>query len=66
MARSYASWLQWWKNTLNTDDYMKYCSTQENDFMGVIFHFYNSDDEDEDDEESSVLKEKKARQLVEE
>ena len=27
-ARSYASWLTWWKNTINSDDYMKYLSTQ--------------------------------------
>ena len=28
MARSYASWLAWWKNTINSDDYMKYLSAQ--------------------------------------
>ncbi len=28
MARSYASWLMWWRNTINSDDYMKYLSTQ--------------------------------------
>ena len=28
LARSYASWLFWWKNTLNGDDYNKYLSTQ--------------------------------------
>jgi len=28
MARSYASWLAWWKNSINSDDYMKYLSTQ--------------------------------------
>ena len=27
-SRSYASWLNWWKNTVNSDDYMKYISTQ--------------------------------------
>ena len=24
---------------------------QESDYMGVIFHFYNSDDEDDDDDD---------------
>ena len=28
MARSYTSWLSWWKNTVNSDDYMKYASAQ--------------------------------------
>lgn len=54
MARSYASWLAWWKNTLNTDDYMKYISTQESDYMGVLFHLYNSEDEDEDEMQSKL------------
>lgn len=26
-SRTYASWLQWWKSTLTSDDYMKYLST---------------------------------------
>ena len=66
MASTYASRLQWWKNKLNTDDYMKYVSTQETDFMGVVFHFYNSEDEDDDDDENSSQKEKKSKQLIEE
>lgn len=28
MSRSYASWLAWWKGTINSDDYMKYLATQ--------------------------------------
>ena len=28
MSRTYASWLQWWKSTVTSDDYMKYLSTQ--------------------------------------
>ena len=28
MSRSYASWLTWWKGTVNSDDYMKYLATQ--------------------------------------
>lgn len=27
-ARSYASWLAWWKNTVSSEDYIKYLSTQ--------------------------------------
>ncbi|XP_069138066.1 coiled-coil domain-containing protein 87-like isoform X5 [Argopecten irradians] len=54
MARTYASWLQWWKSTVTSDDYMKYLSTTENDYLGATFHFFDSDDEDEEDEESAA------------
>ncbi|XP_013389901.1 coiled-coil domain-containing protein 87 isoform X2 [Lingula anatina] len=63
MSRSYASWLQWWKSTINTDDYMKYLSTQESDYMGVICHFYNSDDEGDEDE-TARLKSKEAKEAA--
>ena len=69
MARSYASWLQWWKNTINSDDYIKYLSTQESDYMGVVFHFYNSDDEDDEDDsggKNTNRTSKKAQKLSEE
>ncbi|XP_061173923.1 coiled-coil domain-containing protein 87-like isoform X4 [Saccostrea echinata] len=51
MSRTYASWLQWWRSTITSDDYMKYLSTTESDYMGVVFHFYDSEDEDEEEEE---------------
>ncbi|XP_052280455.1 coiled-coil domain-containing protein 87-like isoform X2 [Dreissena polymorpha] len=51
VARTYASWLQWWKSTITSDDYLKYLSTQETDYMGAVFHFYDSGDEDEDEED---------------
>lgn len=50
MARTYASWLQWWKSTITSDDYMKYLSTQETDYMAAVFHFYDSEEEEEEDE----------------
>ncbi|XP_041374229.1 coiled-coil domain-containing protein 87-like [Gigantopelta aegis] len=52
MARNYSSWLHWWKSTVNIDDYMKYLSTQETDFLAVLFHFYDSDDDEDEDEGS--------------
>ncbi|XP_053405914.1 uncharacterized protein LOC123566374 isoform X2 [Mercenaria mercenaria] len=51
MARTYASWLLWWKSTITSDDYMKYLSTQETDYMAAVFHFYDSGEEDEDEDE---------------
>ncbi|ESP00590.1 hypothetical protein LOTGIDRAFT_157869 [Lottia gigantea] len=44
-----SSWLTWWKNTVTSDDYMKYLSTQETDYLGALYHFYDSDDEDDVD-----------------
>ncbi|XP_066447484.1 coiled-coil domain-containing protein 87 [Eleutherodactylus coqui] len=42
------SWLVWWKSIVNTDDYMTYISTQDLDYLKVIYHLYNSDSEDEE------------------
>ncbi|XP_069138063.1 coiled-coil domain-containing protein 87-like isoform X2 [Argopecten irradians] len=36
MARTYASWLQWWKSTVTSDDYMKYLSTTGKLVPGVL------------------------------
>lgn len=63
LSKSFGSWLTWWKSTVNSDDYMKYLSTQETDYLGVIFHFYNSDDEEENTEK---VKMEKDRMLVNE
>ncbi|KAI0237485.1 Coiled-coil domain-containing protein 87 [Lamellibrachia satsuma] len=49
MARSYTCWQNWWKNIMNSDDYMKYASAQDSDYLGVVFHFYDSADEDDHD-----------------
>ncbi|XP_012942801.1 coiled-coil domain-containing protein 87 isoform X2 [Aplysia californica] len=51
MSRTYASWLQWWKSTVSSDDYMKYLSTLESDYMGAVFHFYDSGEESESEDE---------------
>ncbi|KAK2157092.1 hypothetical protein LSH36_199g05026 [Paralvinella palmiformis] len=67
MARSYASWLAWWKNSINSDDYMKYLSTQESDYMGAIFHFYNSEDEDdEEDDDINTSRSRTSKKLTKE
>ena len=53
-SRAYNSWLAWWKNTLNTDDYMKFLATQETDFLSHVFHLYDSDLEDDEEEEEET------------
>lgn len=50
-SKSYNSWLAWWRSTITTDDFLKYLSTQENDFMSLLFHLYDSDNEDDDEED---------------
>ncbi|MBN3301643.1 CCD87 protein, partial [Amia calva] len=50
-----ASWLQWWKATLNFNEYLKYISSQDSEHLGVIFHLYNSDDSDEEDKQRKAL-----------
>ncbi|KAI8480882.1 Coiled-coil domain-containing protein 87 [Branchiostoma belcheri] len=66
-SRAYASWLAWWKSTINTDDYLKYLSTQESDFMGVVFHFYDSEDseDEEETEQGKRLTSKRQQQALE-
>nr|XP_020020318.1 coiled-coil domain-containing protein 87 [Castor canadensis] len=37
------SWLTWWKNTVSVDDYFNYLSSQETDYLHVIFHMYEEE-----------------------
>ncbi|XP_070208925.1 coiled-coil domain-containing protein 87-like isoform X4 [Littorina saxatilis] len=64
MSRNYASWLQWWKSTVTSDDYMKYLSTLETDYMGVVFHFYDSEEGDSDDEDVGVMRGRVSRRTM--
>ncbi|PIK61283.1 putative coiled-coil domain-containing protein, partial [Apostichopus japonicus] len=71
-ARSYASWLAVEENTVSSEDYIKYLSTQESDYLGVVFHFYDHegstsiDDKSETDEErlAQMAKEKERLQKL--
>lgn len=69
LSNSVQSWLTWWKNTVNSDDYMKFLSTQDTDYLGVLFQFYNSDDAENEEriqtEKRRILEnEKKVKALV--
>ncbi|KAL8616651.1 hypothetical protein ACOMHN_031633 [Nucella lapillus] len=64
MSRTYASWLQWWKSTVTSDDYMKYLSTLETDYMGVVFHFYDSEEGESDDEDSGHARGRVSRRTM--
>lgn len=49
--KSYNSWLAWWRSTITTDDFLKFLSTQENDYMSLLFHLYDSDHEADSEED---------------
>ncbi|XP_072038414.1 coiled-coil domain-containing protein 87-like [Amphiura filiformis] len=48
-ARSYQSWLNWWKSTVSSEDYTKYLFTQESDYLNAVFHMYNAENEEGDE-----------------
>ncbi|XP_040826735.1 coiled-coil domain-containing protein 87 [Ochotona curzoniae] len=37
------AWADWWKNALSVDDYFKYLSSRETDFLHVLFHLYEEE-----------------------
>ncbi|XP_073208134.1 coiled-coil domain-containing protein 87 [Lepidochelys kempii] len=39
------TWYQWWKSALNVDEYLKYVSSKESDYLHVIFHLYNEEEQ---------------------
>eukprot|EP00794_Sanderia_malayensis_P013709 gene13709-15137_t len=54
-TKSYAAWLAWWRSTINSEDYLKFVSVNDNDFLSKIFHLYDSGDDDDDDDSSQNL-----------
>ena len=33
-------WYNWWQNNFTSDDYFKYMSTQNSDYLGLLHHLY--------------------------
>ena len=66
-----ASYYIWFHNFRSCDSILKerwlyyehFYYPQETDYMGVVFHFYNSDDEEDDDEDDN--KTSRAKKLAE-
>ncbi|XP_069480108.1 coiled-coil domain-containing protein 87 [Ambystoma mexicanum] len=59
-----SSWLKQTPETINMDDYLKYVSLQDTDYLGVVFHLYNSDEsEDEDNVAIKAAKYQKEQRL---
>ncbi|XP_008821075.1 coiled-coil domain-containing protein 87 [Nannospalax galili] len=38
-----AVWMNWWKSSVSTEDYFKFLTTQETDFLHVIFQMYEEE-----------------------
>ncbi|XP_069099173.1 coiled-coil domain-containing protein 87 [Pleurodeles waltl] len=49
-SHAQSSWIKQLKETLSLDDYLKYVSSQDTDYLGVVFHLYNSDDSEDEDQ----------------
>ncbi|CAH6793513.1 Ccdc87 [Phodopus roborovskii] len=37
------AWVNWWKTSVSAEDYLKYLTTQETDFLHVIFQMYEEE-----------------------
>ncbi|XP_073693855.1 coiled-coil domain-containing protein 87-like [Garra rufa] len=63
-ARAYRAWFQWWRYQLSMDDYLDYISSQDSDYLSVLFHLYDSDDEEAERHKLAQLQrdEKRRRQ----
>ncbi|XP_032089870.1 coiled-coil domain-containing protein 87 [Thamnophis elegans] len=53
-SKEYASWLKWWKATFNIDEYLKFISSSNVDYLPVIFHLYNPDEDDKEGKEKDM------------
>lgn len=43
-------WRSWWKSIVCSDDYIKFLSLQETDYLAVIFHLFGNEEEEEEKE----------------
>ncbi|XP_025915339.1 coiled-coil domain-containing protein 87 [Apteryx rowi] len=59
------SWHWWWKTAFGFDDYLKFVSTTETDYLHVIFHLCGragEEEEEEEEEEPAVCQEQEQRE----
>ncbi len=43
--KEYKSWYNWWIENYSAQDYFKYLSTQNSDYLSLIFHLYGDSSE---------------------
>lgn len=36
------NWFEWWQNNFTSEDYLKYLSTQNSDYLGLLNHLYDN------------------------
>ena len=63
--RAYHSWLAWWRSVLSVDDYKRYLQGQESDYLGLVYHLYNSDSDSEEEELREVDRQEQERRKQE-
>ncbi|KAL5259037.1 hypothetical protein ACHWQZ_G009491 [Mnemiopsis leidyi] len=54
-GKSYTNWLQWWKSIMSAEDYQKYLSIRESDYLALIFHLYDSEEDVDSCDERDVM-----------
>ena len=57
-GKSYTNWLHWWKSIMSAEDYLKYLSIRESDYLALVFHLYDSEEEIDSGDERDILLEK--------
>ncbi|XP_057180529.1 coiled-coil domain-containing protein 87 isoform X2 [Triplophysa rosa] len=65
-TRAYRAWFNWWKCQLSLDDYLNYISTQDSDYLSVMFHLYDSEDEEEERHKLAQRQKKERRRKQQE
>ena len=53
---AYTTWSNTWNSTVNTEDYLKYVSRTESDYLRLIYHLYDSEGSDSEEEKEATLK----------
>ncbi|KAL2102993.1 hypothetical protein ACEWY4_002161 [Coilia grayii] len=50
-SRAYTAWFQWWKSYLSLDDYLRYITGQELDYLAVVFQLHETEVKKDTEEE---------------
>ena len=58
--RQYQTWLAWWKSTISTADFYRFLMKKQTDYLGLIYHLYNSDSDSEIEEIEERKRQEKA------
>lgn len=64
----YNSWRRWWESHISADDFLMWSSQRDADFLGVIFHVYESEESADESEgrEGDVESSREGKRVVRE